>query len=175
VLAVGLGAHARANMPSVNANAESCESGGGVTASARFELFGAAGRGMEWRFMAANNYVLAVGGDRMADFAAARLTLAGLQCALPQASWALYQDPAEKWRWDLRSFGAVLAKSSRWYHSRAVCESTLAQFLDDAPEARVVDTGKLLRKVVDLRVTGDDRPLGARILSSGIWRFGRQV
>jgi uncharacterized protein YegP (UPF0339 family) len=130
---------------------------------------------MEWRFMAANNYVLAVGGDRMADVAAARLALAGLQYALPEARGALYQDSAEKWRWDLRNLGEVLAKSSRWYHSRAVCESTLAQFLDQAPHARVVDTGKLLRKVVDLRAAGADRPLAARILSSRMKRFGRAL
>jgi uncharacterized protein YegP (UPF0339 family) len=102
---------------------------------------------MEWRFVASNNHVIAVGGDRMTDVASARSTLAALQEALPDASWAWYQDPAGRWRWDLRSAGAVLARSSRWYHSRLVCESTLAQFLHDAPDAAVVDTGKRLRRV----------------------------
>jgi uncharacterized protein YegP (UPF0339 family) len=125
---------------------------------------------MEWRFVAANNYVLAVCADQMADVAAVRVNLAGLQLALPEACAATYRDSSGRWRWDLRSCGGVLARSSRWYHSRIVCESTLAQFLQDASEARVVDTGKLVRKIVDLRATSP-----ARILTSGMRRFGRVV
>jgi uncharacterized protein YegP (UPF0339 family) len=102
---------------------------------------------MEWRFVASNSRVIAVGGDRATDVASARAMLAALQEALPDASWAWYQDPAGRWRWDLRSAGAVLARSSRWYHTRLVCDSTLAQFLHDAPEAAVIDTGKRLRRV----------------------------
>lgn len=114
---------------------------------ARFELFGAKGHGIEWRFIASNNHVIAVGGAGMTDVASARATLAVVQATLPDASWAWYRDPAGRWRWDLRSAGAVLARSSRWYHSRIVCESALAQFLHDAPDAVVVDTGKRLRRV----------------------------
>jgi uncharacterized protein YegP (UPF0339 family) len=128
---------------------------------------------MEWRFMACNSYLLAVGDDHVADVAAARVTLATLQSALPDACAATYQDPSGRWRWDLRSSGAVLAKSGRWYHSRTVCESTLAQFLHDAPQARVVNTGKLIRKIVDLRGTSPDQPLAARNLASRIRRFCR--
>jgi hypothetical protein len=76
-------------------------------------------------------------------------------------------------RWDLRSSGAALAKSSRWYHSRVACESTLEQFLHDAPTAPVIDTGKRLRKVSDLCATAAERPLVAQILTSGRRRFGR--
>lgn len=114
---------------------------------ARFELFAAQGHGMEWRFVASNNHVIAVGSAGLTDAASARATLAVLQATLPDASWSWYRDPAGRWRWDLRSAGAVLARSSRWYHSRIVCESTLAQFLYDAPDAAVVDTGKRLRGV----------------------------
>jgi uncharacterized protein YegP (UPF0339 family) len=102
---------------------------------------------MEWRFVASNNHVIAVGGDARRDVASAAATLAAVQAALPEASWAWYQDPAGRWRWDLRNAGALLARSSRWYHSRLVCESTLAQFLHDAPGAAVVDTRKRLRRV----------------------------
>ena len=52
---------------------------------ARFELFAAQTRGMEWRFVASNNHVIAVGGDRMTDVASARATLAALQEVLPDA------------------------------------------------------------------------------------------
>jgi uncharacterized protein YegP (UPF0339 family) len=102
---------------------------------------------MEWRFVASNNHVIAVGGDQITDVASARATLAALQEALPDASRAWYQDPVGRWRWDLRSAGALLARSSRWYHTRLVCDSTLAQFLHDAPHAAVVNTGKRLRRV----------------------------
>jgi uncharacterized protein YegP (UPF0339 family) len=114
---------------------------------ARFEFFVAQRHGTEWRFVASNNHVIAVGGDGMTDVASARETLNAVRATLPDASWAWYQDPAGRWRWDLRSAGAVLARSSRWYHSRLVCESTLAQFLHDAPDAAVVDAGKRLRRV----------------------------
>jgi hypothetical protein len=51
------------------------------------------------------------------------------------------------WRWDLRSGGALLASSGRWYHTRLVCESTLAQFLHDALVRPSSRPGKRLRRV----------------------------
>ena len=69
---------------------------------ARFELFAAMGNGMEWRFVATNNHVIAIGGDARTDVASAPATLAAVQAALPEASWAWYQDPAGRWRWDFR-------------------------------------------------------------------------
>lgn len=140
---------------------------------ARFQLFRVNDDGMEWRFVASNNQVVAVGVDGIADVAAARARLGALQSTLPDARLAYYRDPTGRWRWDLRVAGAVLATSSRWYHSRVVCEATLGQFLQDAPAASVVDSVRRPRGVIDLRAAGVERPLAARLLMSGRRLLGR--
>jgi uncharacterized protein YegP (UPF0339 family) len=100
--------------------------------------------------MASNNRVIANGGDGIEDVSVARATLADLQADLAGATPAAYRDAAGRWRWDVRHGGTVLATSSRWYHRRVDCESTLAQFLNHAPGATVVDGVKAFRSVIDL-------------------------
>jgi uncharacterized protein YegP (UPF0339 family) len=151
---------------------EAAEREAGVTRP-RFELFRVDGGWQEWRFVASNNRVVAIGSDRMANIALARADLAALYRTLPGAVSALYEDPAGRWRWDLRSSGTAVARSSRWSHSRVVCESTLAQFLYDVPHAHVVDTGKLVRRVIDLRRTSGEPPVVDRIRIPGRGWFGR--
>ena len=119
-------------------------------APARFQLYRVSDDWVEWRFIASNNRVIANGGDGTEDGSTARAMLADLQSEISAATPACYQDAAGRWRWDVRSQGTVLAASSRWYHRRVDCESTLAQFLHDAPGAPVVDGVKAFRSVIDL-------------------------
>jgi uncharacterized protein YegP (UPF0339 family) len=122
-------------------------------APARFQLYRVSDDWVEWRFIASNNRVIANGGDGSEDAAAARALLADLRVEITEISGTAptcYQDTAGRWRWDLRDEGTVLAASSRWYHRRVDCESTLAQFLQDAPGAPVVDGVKVFRSVIDL-------------------------
>jgi uncharacterized protein YegP (UPF0339 family) len=143
-------------------------------APARFQLFRLGGDWVEWRFIASNNRVIANGGDGMEDGHAARAMLADLQSEIPGASSACYQDTAGRWRWDVRNLDTVLAASSRWYHRRVDCESTLLHFLHDAPGAPVVDGIKAFRSVIDLpagRVVlpaATPRAVSARSRSGGL-------
>jgi uncharacterized protein YegP (UPF0339 family) len=117
---------------------------------ARFQFFRVSDDCVEWRFITSNNRVIANGGDGTEDASVARATLADLQADIGEATPAAYRDATGRWRWDVRHGGTVIAASSRWYHRRVDCESTLAQFLNDAPGAPVIDGVKAFRSVVDL-------------------------
>lgn len=119
-------------------------------APARFQFFRVSDECVEWRFIASNNRVIANGGEGSEEASVARAMLVELQSEIAEATPASYRDSAGRWRWDVRDEGTVLAASSRWYHRRVDCESTLAQFLHDAPGAPVVDGVKAFRTVIDL-------------------------
>jgi uncharacterized protein YegP (UPF0339 family) len=142
-------------------------------APARFQLFRVSDEWVEWRFIASNNRVIANGGDGTEDDSAAREVLADLQSEISVATPTCYQDTAGRWRWDVRHEGTVIAASSRWYHRRVDCESTLAQFLHDAPGAPVVDGVKTFRSVIDLPAGRVDLPVATVRSVSLTSRFGR--
>jgi uncharacterized protein YegP (UPF0339 family) len=121
-----------------------------AVAPARFQLFRVCDDWVEWRFIASNNRVIANGGDGAEDATAARALLADLQGEICEATSAAFQDSVGRWRWDVRHRDTILATSSRWYHRRVDCESTLMHFLQDAPGAPVVDGVKAFRSVIDL-------------------------
>ena len=141
-------------------------------APARFQFFRASDECVEWRFIASNNRVIANGGDGTEDDSVARSMLAELQSGIALATPASYRDTAGRWRWDVRQEGTVLAASSRWYHRRVDCESTLAQFLHDAPGAPVVEGVKTFRTVIDLPAGRIDLPAPTLRSVSARSRFG---
>jgi uncharacterized protein YegP (UPF0339 family) len=141
-------------------------------APARFQFFRICDDCVEWRFIASNNRVIANGGEGTEDASVARGLLADLQSEIAVATPTSYRDSAGRWRWDVRSEGTVLATSSRWYHRRVECESTLAQFLHDAPGAPVLDGVKAFRAVIDLRPGRIELPAATRRSLSRRWRSG---
>jgi uncharacterized protein YegP (UPF0339 family) len=144
-------------------------------APARFQFFRVSDECVEWRFIASNNRVIANGGDGTEDVAVARAMLTDLQGEIAGATPGAYRDSAGRWRWDLRHRGTVLAESSRWYHRRVDCESTLAQFLHDAPAAPIVEGVKTFRSVLDLptgRVVLPPTPLRSVSMRPGLGGLG---
>jgi uncharacterized protein YegP (UPF0339 family) len=139
---------------------------------ARFQFFRVSDGCVEWRFMASNNRVIANGGEGTEDVSVARATLADLQADIGEATPAAYRDAVGRWRWDVRHGGTVLAASSRWYHRRVDCASTLAQFLNDAPGATIVDGVMAFRSVSDLSACRVEPPTPAPRSVSGRNRFG---
>jgi uncharacterized protein YegP (UPF0339 family) len=141
-------------------------------APARFQFFRVCDDWVEWRFIASNNRVIANGGDGTEDANAARVLLADMQRELCEATPASYQDSAGRWRWDVRHGGTVLAASSRWYHRRVDCETTLAHFMHAAPGAPVVDGVRVFRSVIDLTAGRVVLPPATLRSVSGRSRYG---
>jgi uncharacterized protein YegP (UPF0339 family) len=143
--------------------------------AARFQFFRVSDECVEWRFIASNNRVIANGGDGTEDAAMARTMLADLQSEISAATPTCYRDSAGRWRWDVRDGGTVLASSSRWYHRRVDCETTLGQFLQDAPGAPIVPGVKAFRSVIDLptgRVVLPPTPLRSVSMRPGFGGLG---
>jgi uncharacterized protein YegP (UPF0339 family) len=118
-------------------------------APARFQLFTRLSDRVDWRFVASNNREIARG-DGATDERLCRELIDDLKRHVSQCRPVTYQDQTGGWRWELRVGGQSVAASSRWYHRRVECESTVAQFVYAAPSAPVLTAVKAFRSVLEL-------------------------